>query len=575
MHESSDLLHIMTDESISLKNRSSAIHGHHQVTVIVPAAASADNREAAKNKKSDAGFLNVGTKLAIERISEFFAEKPNVDVILGVIDPDKKIFELRPFESLKVVGVGPTLSACETILRLLDYAEGEWCLINPITAVPGSHLTAEGAIYFGQDQIPKENWAAMTLHGIEKPIFHSKKEDVTLGLPSFPFTGRIYARKVDIREAIGRLAEEQKSDLVYLAKSLFDSNYASIRYERWLDAGHDATYADSKLLAISSRFFNSLYYDTRTNTIRKCSKEKTKVELEGRFFAECPATTRRYFPLVINSSDKGDYWELELEYIGYPSLAEVFLYGDIGPNSWRRIIESLGRAFDAFYLSQSVNRGNIAWLYSEKTSQRQQALEGMLRDSPTHCLRALYEQKFKVNGIELPTLKEGFEIIARNLKEIEKNRPLHVGHGDLCFNNILVDPVFGALKLIDPKAALDASTGKCGLMDPLYDLAKLNHSFLGLYDSVVNNLYTLTKASPLELTFKIYTPASFQYISEVFQNEFLLERVDEGACTLITANLFLSMLPLHRDDPDRMAALAIIGLTLLVHGNINPFFLKQ
>jgi hypothetical protein len=396
-----------------------------------------------------------------------------------------------------------------------------------------------------------------------------------LGLPSFPFTGRIYARKDDIREAIGRLAEEQRSDLVYLAKSLFDSGYATIRYERWLDAGHEATYADSKLLAISSRFFNSLCYDKRTNTIRKRSEQKSKVELEGRFFNECPPSTRRYFPLVLNSSDKGDYWELELEYIGYPSLSEVFLYGDIGLNSWRRIIESLGRAFDAFYLSQSVDKGNIAWLYSEKTSQRQQALEGMLRDSSTHSLRALYEQEFTANGIELPSLREGFEIIVRNLKIIENNRPLHIGHGDLCFNNILVDPVFGALKLIDPKAALDTITGKCGLMDPFYDLAKLNHSFLGLYDSVVNNLYSLTKPKPLEFTFHIYTPGNFQYILGIFQNEFLLERIDEGVCTLITANLFLSMLPLHRDDPDRMAALAIIGLTLLVHGNINPFYLKQ
>ena len=59
----------------------------------------------------------------------------------------------------------------------------------------------------------------------------------------------------------------------------------------------------------------------------------------------------------------------------------------------------------------------------------------------------------------------------------EVSKPLFIGHGDLCFNNILVDPNSGSLKLIDPKAYPDKSKNIVGLVDPFYDLAKLNHSF--------------------------------------------------------------------------------------------------
>lgn len=555
-------------------NKGNALSGQQKIAVIVPAAAPSTRQEE-KIGTADAAFLNIGTNLAIERISSFFASKPNVCLVLGVINSDKQIFSLRPFESIKVVGVGNTASVCDTILSLLDCAPGDWCLINPITTIPTSHLSAAGAIYFGQEQIPKENWASMTLHGKQKPLFHAKTEEASIGLPSFPFTGRIYARKEDIRTAIDELGQEQRQDLIYLAEALFKHGHAAIRYERWLDAGHEATYADSKLLAISSRFFNSLSYDKATNTIRKRSEQKDKVSLEGRFYSECPPSLKRYFPLVLDSTDKGDYWELALEYIGYPSLAEVFLYGNIGLNCWRRVIKALSHAFDDFYSKSYVYRYNASWLYSDKTASRQNALEEILHQVPDHYLRLAYYSGFTVNGLDFPPVKEGFRILQDNLKVIETSRPLCIGHGDLCFNNILIDPIYGSLKLIDPKATLDEATGQCGLMDPLYDLSKLNHSFMGLYDSIVNNLYSLLAAKPFEFKFFIYTPANFEYILGVFQDELLLERIDEQICKLATANLFLSMLPLHKENPQRMLALAIVGMAILFYGNINKLHLDQ
>jgi hypothetical protein len=548
---------------------------HQSVTVLVLAAGSQSSPAAAFGFScQDAGFLNVGTKLAVERIVSFFKDKQNIHTLLAVADESKKIFQLKPFANVTLHGAGFTDSVCGTVMSALDSVVTEWCLINPVTAVPTSHLSTDGAIYFGQDQIPRENWSAMTMVACDQPIFHSKTDKVSYGLPSFPFTGRIYAQTHNIRSAINDLNPGEDSDLLGLAALLFHRGQVKIRYERWLDAGHSATYSDSKLLSISSRFFNSLTYNKTTNTISKRSPDADKLKLEGRFFDEAPPKLKRYFPMVINSSEAGNLWELEMEYIGYPSLAEIFLYGQAGFNNWRRIIRSLCQVFDAFYSGPPLCVEDASWLYSHKTIQRQQALENLLEREPTHPLQRIYDCPYNVNGISHPPLRDAFLAIVEQLTRIEKDRPLFIGHGDLCFNNILADPLFGSLKLIDPKAAMHLPTGKCGLIDPLYDLAKLNHSFCGLYDCVVNGLYRLDQDSESCFTFLIYKPVNFRTIVSMFQDMLLLERVDEAICTLATANLFLSMLPLHSEDPDRMVALSFIGSSLLYHGNLEPLLLN-
>ncbi|MFZ4565791.1 MAG: hypothetical protein ACOYMY_04945 [Prochlorococcaceae cyanobacterium] len=543
------------------------------VTLIVLAAGHQPTPFGGANSTSDSGFLNVGTKLAIERIHSFFANKPQLTTLLAVGDANRSIYQLLPYKDVRVIGIGKTRNVNETLLAALDHVTTEWCLINPITAVPTSHLSTEGAVYFGQDLIPKENWSALTVPSQNQPMFHPKAEASSNGLISHPFTGRIYAQAEQVRTILREMGEEQKNDLIYLGAELIQKQLASIRYEKWIDAGHQATYAESKLHSISSRFFNSLSYNPETNTIRKVSSEATKLRLEAQLINEAPARIRRFFPAIVSSSNQGEQWEVEMEYVGYPSLAEVFLYSKVGPNTWKRIIDSLGQAYDAFYGGTVVLKERASWLYSEKTLARQKTLEGILKDHPNHSLKAVYEQPYSVNGLAMPSLRETYGLMLDVCHELERTCELHVGHGDMCFNNILVDPLFGTLKLIDPKAAVHPTTGQCGLMQGLYDLAKLNHSFIGLYDSVVNGLYGLSLTDQTTVNTVVYAPSDFSVVSRMFQDRLLLERTDELACTQATANLFLSMLPLHREDEARMVTLAIVGSMLLIHGTIKPLLM--
>ena len=40
------------------------------------------------------------------------------------------------------------------------------------------------------------------------------------------------------------------------------------------------------------------------------------------------------------------------------------------------------------------------------------------------------------------------------LQDFELNQQLYITHGDLCFNNVLADPIHHLIKLIDPRGEM-------------------------------------------------------------------------------------------------------------------------
>jgi len=93
-----------------------------------------------------------------------------------------------------------------------------------------------------------------------------------------------------------------------------------------------------------------------------------------------------------------------------------------------------------------------------------------------------------------------------------------------------------------------------------YDLAKLNHSFIGLYDSIISNMYSIDLIDDNNYNLNIFHPDKYLFTKEIFEDIFFEEHENLiSDINIITANLFLSMLPLHSDDPKRMVALAIVG----------------
>ena len=264
-----------------------------------------------------------------------------------------------------------------------------------------------------------------------------------------------------------------------------------------------------------------------------------------------------------------------MEFVPYPNLSEIFLFKNIGPNAWIRIINSISKIYKSFYLEEKFKiEGDASWLYSSKLLNRFEMTIKFIKNSNNINLKKILTHGIYVNNIfHTGNLYKTFDSLSKFLKGYEQNLKQYVGHGDLCFNNILVDQISGCIKLIDPKAYWDKERNIYGLVDPNYDLAKLNHSYRYLYDSVVNKLYSI-KINKKNVELFIYAPSEYDLVNKLFDQIIIKKNIDDDLLRNLTASLFISMLPLHIEDQDRFLALAILGSIVFNKIDIRHFIIK-
>jgi len=273
--------------------------------------------------------------------------------------------------------------------------------------------------------------------------------------------------------------------------------------------------------------------------------------------------------MIFNVEEDKSFLSYEMDYICKPTLAEIYLFGEIGPNAISRIINSIAQIYNTFYSGDPFLKENTSWLYTTKTQSRQNEIEKLLNKKEYEIIKNIYYEDFQVNDINLPSLKKSFSFIKEELSKFELNRPLHIGHGDLCFNNILVEPIYGQINLIDPRADKHKTLNISGLIDNNYDLSKLNHSINGFYDSIVNNLYSLKSITKNKFYFEIYKPKEHEIYSYYFKENVLKGRITKKAIKVLTANLFLTMLPFHLEDTNRMISFSLIASILISNKKIS------
>jgi hypothetical protein len=127
-------------------------------------------------------------------------------------------------------------------------------------------------------------------------------------------------------------------------------------------------------------------------------------------------------------------------------------------------------------------------------------------------------------------------------------------HGDLHFSNVLLSLTTGAFKLLDPRGDFG---GEGPLGDVRYELAKLRHSYAGCYDAVVRDLFVVNGESR-SLRFELGTKRAAN--AAALDAMLSASGADLDEVRAIEASLYLSMIPLHDDDPDRQRVLYALGL---------------
>ena len=173
------------------------------------------------------------------------------------------------------------------------------------------------------------------------------------------------------------------------------------------------------------------------------------------------------------------------------------------------------------------------------------------------------DQAWTINGTSVPSLREIYQRTSA-LIDMGNQHYVTLMHGDFCFSNILYDFKSKGIKVIDPRGITpDGELSVYG--DLRYDVAKLAHSVLGLYDFIVGGRFYYEESAPYCVHFRLYTNETVRNVQDLFEGmTFAGYTLGQLSIKPMVIQLFLSMLPLHHDNPLRQKAFLANALRLYI-----------
>lgn len=324
----------------------------------------------------------------------------------------------------------------------------------------------------------------------------------------------------------------------------------------WLDFGHASGLLQARLSHFSTREFNAIRVDRVRGVLVKTSRKKQKLLDEVNWYRSLPRELALFAPRVAGLSQTPESVTVELELYGYQTLAELYLYGQNNLEDWLGILEALLEVHRLFRSHAAPpDRGELTDIYLVKTARRIEAAARL-----PHIAALMEPAALLINGQacrNLPALRE--DLLAATAA-LAGDAPRCVAHGDFCFSNILFDPLHFVFKLIDPRGRFKTQ-GIYG--DPRYDIAKLRHSAVGLYDSFVAGLYSLERLGTAAYALKCPQASFAAALARHFDRLIIRQGYDLAEIRLIEGLLFLTMIPLHSDDPRRQTAFYLTAVRRL------------
>jgi hypothetical protein len=318
----------------------------------------------------------------------------------------------------------------------------------------------------------------------------------------------------------------------------------------WLDFGHVHTYFDSKRIITTQRHFNQLCVNE--GVVTKCSGDTNKVLAEASWFEQAPASVKPFLAPYISRIETAPCG-YQLEYLHLAALNELYVFGRLPERVWCKIFgacDTYLKAARAVPVPRAPDPAVLRHTYLDKTLQRLEAYAAQ-----TACD---LDQPWQLNGVDAPSLRE----MAHHAADAVVGGAVDDAfiHGDLCFSNILFDFRAGRIKIIDPRGT-DARGRPTPYGDPRYDIGKLAHSVLGLYDFIVAGCHTLV-ADGQALEFRVLAERCAPVQARFLATAFCGRMPHAWDCYPVMVLLFLSMLPLHADDRRRQQALMANGIRL-------------
>lgn len=222
-----------------------------------------------------------------------------------------------------------------------------------------------------------------------------------------------------------------------------------------------------------------------------------KILAEANWLNNPPYGMEKYVPNIYRINYSPAYFRMEK--IKSTNLRDLYLYLDRSENTWNEVFDEVYHFIDS--CKKHHNVGDSFWkMIIQKTKDR-----------------APEEVEFN---------KE----FAKAIENSKFFREQTYYHGDLHFANMFYCFTYKDLKVVDPRGEFHGHW--------FYDLAKLNHSVNGKYDWIDSQLYSDNK---------IYDSGT-EGVKKAFSkllDDLGLTPDDLKLLDMLTASLFLSMIPLH------------------------------
>lgn len=292
-----------------------------------------------------------------------------------------------------------------------------------------------------------------------------------------------------------------------------------------------------------SRYFNSL--KGNEYTLVKSSTNKKKIKAEYSFYHLLPEDMKYWFVMPFNYQENDETASYTMERLHMTDLAIKWVHGSMSEEEFEELMDKYFFFFRSRHTKScdsDIYQRIADELYIDKIKARvadlkklpeYEPIDKLLQAMPDCSVDALVEQYFE--------LKDKIESRAQYPQE------LAIGHGDPCFANAMYNKSTKTLKFIDPKGAI---TEDELWTNPYYDIAKLSHSVCGRYDFFNNALYDIQIDT--DFSYNLEIPFDNSTYVDIFRKKVEENGFDYLTVRIYEASLFLSMLPLHIDNPHKV-----------------------
>lgn len=530
--------------------------------VIIPAAGNNHSRIFALASDIPDALIPINGRPVLDYILEELEKQKMKDIIIVTTKHQQELFSVifRKYKqkfNISILPIDKSTSLLDTIAAAKSKLVSEDVLVALSDTIFSVDIDfSQSVLYFDTTKeafrwcLAEQNKDGSVKSLVDKPKnYPPGQHKALIGVYYFKDSNLFFEC---LSEAIG----EQRTEISAPIMKMIEKGHAIFlkKSNRWIDCGSIDNYFKAKRTLIQSRHFNNLKVNETYGVLSKRSRKKEKLLQEYEWYTALPMELQSFTPRVFSYKDEGEMSCLDMEYYGYSSLSEYFVYTTLPFDLWESILDHVFEVIDLFYSKKGkLNETDFESIYRGKNIERVK----MLEETSQEWKERIERDSWEVNGTKCAGYKQLMEYLEG--QRFYREPDICISHGDLCFTNILYDINGHTMKLIDPRGAF----GRKGIYgDIKYDLAKLRHSAHGGYDFIVNDLFEIQEDGN-SIRYEIYENKTAKKISDSIDRRITEMGYDIKTIQAIEGMLFLSMIPLHSDKPERQKIMNAKALEIL------------